>query len=298
MARDLGREYLTYLRVERGLSANTLDAYARDLRRLEQFAGCRDRELLTLEQGDLRDFVQGLSQEGLDPRSIGRILVTVRNFYKFLVLDGHRKSDPSVNLSTPQAWQTLPRFLTFEEVEKLLAQPDTATVEGKRDRAMLEVMYASGLRVSEVIGLRLVDLNSELGLVNCFGKGSKQRQVPLGRSALEAIDSYLACRLALLGKAEKMSEANSYLFLTTAGQPLSRQTAWKIISGYGRSAGIGHVTPHQLRHSFATHLLEHGADLRSVQVMLGHSDISTTEIYTHVTQERLLDIYRKFHPRA
>ncbi len=290
--RDYKREFLGYLAVERGLSANTLEAYGRDLERLEAFASSRGRNLLTLERSDMLDYVKHLRQEGLEARSISRHIVAARGLYKFLLLDGHIRHDPTVNIETPKSWQALPKFLTPDEVELLLRQPDQ-TSEGVRDRAMLQLLYATGLRVSELIGLKLADVNLDTGLLVCLGKGSKERSVPFGRVAEEALREYLPVRQQVL-----KGKSSPYLFLSAQGRPISRQQFWKAIVDYGERAGIGHITPHMIRHTFATHLLEHGADLRSVQLMLGHSDVSTTQVYTHVTNERLREIYESCHPRA
>ena len=284
--------FLMYLRVERGLSPNTLAAYRNDLAKLSGFARKSARDLLSLSAGDLADFVRSLHKRSLDPKTIARTLVTVRAFYKFLIQDGHLKLDPSATLEAPKSWDTLPKFLANDEVERLLASPDTATDEGLRDKAMLEVLYATGLRVSELVNLVPHDLNLDLGFIKVFGKGGKERAVPLGITAIEWTRKYLAIRSRIIGSGK------SALFITEKGHALTRQAFWRMIVSYGEKAGIGHVTPHLLRHSFATHLLENGADLRSVQMMLGHSDISTTQIYTHITNERLREIYRKFHPRA
>lgn len=293
MARDLAHEFLSFLRVEKGLSRNTLESYERDLRKLMSFAAGRGRELVTLERTDLLNFMRELREAGLGPQSIARSIVTVRNLYKFLILDGHMKYDPTVNVETPKSWQTLPKFLTKEEVERLMEEPDITTDEGLRDRAMTELLYASGLRVSEMVSLTLADTNLDAGLVTCLGKGSKERQVPLGRSAVEWVRRWLPARRRILG-----DRAQERLFVTGAGAPVTRQLYWRRLVGYGERARLGRVTPHMLRHTFATHLLEHGADLRSVQLMLGHSDVSTTQIYTHVTNERLRETLQKFHPRA
>lgn len=292
MSRAIDREFLNYLRVERGLAANTLEAYGRDLEKLKKFAESREKDLSTLEKPDISAFLEHLFKSGLDARSVERTLVTVRNFHKFLVLDGHRKTDPTVALGQPKSWQTLPKFLTPEEVELILARPNLSTEIGARDRAILELLYATGLRVSELCDLKISDVNRDLGYLTCFGKGSKQRQVPIGRSAMEHLSRYL------LFRASKTEGADSWLFKTVQGKKLTRQVCWKMIADYGHEAGLGRVTPHMLRHTFATHLLEHGADLRSVQLLLGHSDLGTTQIYTHVTPERLQETYRKFHPRG
>jgi integrase/recombinase XerD len=293
MARDLGRDFLRYLRVERGLSANTLEAYERDLKKLERFAAERDRELVTIQRADVLDFIRHLRESGLEPQSLARTLVTVRNLYKFLILDGHIHHDPTVNVESPKAWQTLPKFLTKEEVDKLMEEPDVTTDEGLRDRAMTELLYASGLRVSEMVSLKLTDVDLDAGLVTCLGKGSKERRVPIGRAAIEWIRRYLPARRRMAGDRNQ-----DRLFVTLRGTPMTRQMYWRRLVDYGDRARLGRITPHMLRHTFATHLLEHGADLRSVQMMLGHGDISTTQIYTHVTNERLRETFKKFHPRA
>jgi len=292
MARDLAKEYLTYMAVERGLAASTLESYQRDLERLVQFAARREKSLSSLERSDLFEYVRELRTAGLDPKTVAKHLVTARGFYKFLILDGHIRHDPTINIETPRAWQTLPKFLTHYEVEKLLEQPPDTEL-GLRDRAMLHLLYATGTRVSELIGLKLSDVNLDGGILTCLGKGSKERNVPFGRSAQEALIRYMPVRTRLL-----QGKNSNYLFIMPQGRPITRQQFWRSIVEYGEKAGLGHITPHMLRHTFATHLLEHGADLRSVQIMLGHSDVSTTQIYTHVTNERLRKIYEQCHPRA
>jgi integrase/recombinase XerD len=292
MTRDWIKAFLDYLAVEKGLAANTLTSYQRDLVRLQEFAGKREKALTTLARTDLLDYVRELRIAGLDPRSVARHLVTIRNLYKYLLLDGHVQHDPTVNIATPKAWQTLPKFLAHEEVEKLLQQPDDSP-RGLRDRAMLQLLYATGLRVSELISLKLSDVNLDTGLLTCFGKGSKERNVPFGRSAQAAIQAYLPVRQKIL-----KNQSSPMLFINSPGSAITRQQFWRSIVEYGEQAGLGHITPHMLRHTFATHLLEHGADLRSVQIMLGHSDIGTTQIYTYVTNERLREVYEKCHPRA
>ena len=286
--------FLSYLRVERGLSVNTLSAYRNDLAKLARFANSIDKDLSSLLADDLVAFVRALHNQGLHPRSVARTLVAVRGFYKFLIQDGYLKLDPSSNLEAPKAWQSLPRFLATEEVERLLSCPDTSTDQGLRDKAMLEVLYATGLRVSEIVGLDPRNLNLDLGFLTVFGKGDKERAVPLGKTAVEWTRKYLSIRARLMAE-DKVAVP---LFVADNGKALTRQAFWRIVVSYGEKAGIGHITPHLLRHSFATHLLENGADLRSVQMMLGHSDISTTQIYTHITNERLREIYKTFHPRA
>lgn len=293
MAHNIEASFLSYLRVEKGLSQNTLIAYTSDLEKLRAFAESVGKDLLSIERSDITAFIQHLSRSGLEPKSIGRTLVTVRSLYKFLLLDGHLKRDPSVNIDTPKSWQSLPKFLMTDEVERLLDSPDVSTDAGLRDKAMLELLYATGLRVSELVSLKMSDLNLDLGYLITLGKGSKERTVPMGQSAVGWVKKYIGVRHRLL-----KAKTSNLLFLNSRGQGITRQTFWKTIVAYGEKARIGHITPHLLRHSFATHLIENGADLRSVQMMLGHNDITTTQIYTHVTNERLREIYKKFHPRA
>jgi integrase/recombinase XerD len=240
----------------------------------------------------LRGFVADLSREGLSPSSIGRIISAVRGFYKFLMLDGHIKKHPAEDLDTPQKGFYLPRFLSEYEIESLFAAPDTSGEIGLRDRAILELMYASGLRVSEAVTLRIFDVDIDAGILTCTGKGNKTRKVPLGKSAVEWLKSYLLWRR----KKENVEIDN--LFVSSLGKPLTRQIIHKLVSEYAEKAELEDVSPHTLRHSFATHLLQHGADSRSVQAMLGHADISTTQIYTHITDSHLRKTYEKFHPRA
>ena len=293
MSRDLIREYVLYLKVEKGLAGNSVEAYRRDLRRLRAWAEARGRAAEALGKSDLSQLIMSLSREGLAPRSTARLLTAVRGFYRFLLLDGHVHADPTAELNAPQAGQKLPRFLTPEEVETLLAAPDVSTPEGVRDRAMTELLYATGLRVSELVSLPVGSVEVERGILQCTGKGSKQRRVPVGRAALVWLQRYEPARRLLLGGAE-----SPRLFVGPGGRPLSRQTFWATLRRYAVRAGLRGVSPHVLRHSFATHLLEHGADTRSVQAMLGHSDLQTTQIYTHVTGERLRSVYEKHHPRA
>ncbi|MFP5263650.1 MAG: site-specific tyrosine recombinase XerD [Blastocatellia bacterium] len=293
MTQDIEGRFFNYLRVEKGLSPNTLIAYKNDIEKLNDFANTIGKDLISLEREDLVTFTQYLHERGLEPRSIARVLVTIRNLFKFLLLDGFLKRDPSSNLETPKSWQSLPKILSAEEVERLLASPDVTSNAGIRDKAMIEILYATGLRVSELVALKLSDINLDLGFLITMGKGSKQRSIPIGKSAINWTRRYLAARPKLLAGA-----SSSLLFVSDKGTPITRQSFWKLIVSYGEKSKIGHINPHLLRHSFATHLLENGADLRSVQMMLGHSDISTTQIYTHVTNERLRQIYKKFHPRA
>jgi len=244
------------------------------------------------------DFLAGLYREKLESRTVARQLVTLRNFFRWAQTQEIITEDPSIKLESPKIRKSLPGYLRLDEVEKLLNQPDEKTPLGMRDRAMLEVLYSTGLRVSELVGLRVSDLDTKVGCVRCIGKGDKERIVPIGRKALATVDKYVReARSALARQVKAVNSPN--LFLNRRGVSLSRVGVWKILSAYGRKAGLRQaLTPHMLRHSFATHLLERGADLRSVQLMLGHADISTTQIYTHVVEERLKQVYKAHHPRA
>ena len=288
--------FLTHVKVEKGLSANTVSAYRRDLAKFDLFAQKRKLTLRSVSRDDLVDFLASLYRADLESRTVARHLVTLRNFFRFAQVQELITEDPSVNLESPKIRRSLPGYLRLDEVERLLEQPDPRTALGMRDRAMLEVLYSTGLRVSELIGLHMTDLDSKVGCLRCIGKGDKERIVPVGRKALSMVEKYLRdARPALLGKLR----GSPTLFVNRRGVSLSRVGVWKILSGYGRLAGLRvSLTPHMLRHSFATHLLERGADLRSVQLMLGHADISTTQIYTHVVEERLKQIYKAHHPRA
>jgi len=285
--------YLDHLRVERALSENTLSAYHGDLVRLERFAVERQREVISLDPKDLASFVAWLHGEGLGPRSIARAVHAVRGFFRFALREGWTEVDPSDHMKAPRSLRPLPKFLTATQVDALLSAPDAATNLGIRDRAILETLYATGLRASEAVGLEASHVDMELGVLRAFGKGRKERIVPLGRQALRAIETYASTARP------RLKPHAARLFLNHRGGPLTRMGLWKIIRRHAVTVGVAHVlTPHVLRHSFATHLLEHGADLRALQAMLGHSDISTTQIYTHVTRERLRHLYDQFHPRA
>ena len=291
LQRDLVKEYLNYIQVEKGLARHTLDSYRRDLERLERWAVKMKTPIAGLQRPELRKWIADLSREGLAPSSVARAVSAARGFFRFLMLDGHIKHHPAEDLDTPQKFSYLPKFLTEEEIDVLFAAPNIATEEGVRDRAMLELMYAAGLRVSELVSLKQTDVDLHAGVVNCHGKGSKERRVPVGKSAIHWLQQYIAVK-AGYGRA-----AYPNLFLK-AGKPLTRQIAWAIIKKHAATAGISNVSPHTLRHSFATHLLQHGADSRSVQALLGHSDISTTQIYTHITDRHLRKAYDTHHPRA
>jgi len=287
--------FLRHLQVERGLSANTLKAYSLDLHKFGAFCASRKHSLNAVDRDAILDFLSGLYQRKLSSRSVARHLAALRVFFRFTVTDGLLAEEPTLNLESPRMWKSLPICLSLNQVEKLLTMPNTKTSLGARDAAMLEVLYSTGLRVSELVGLRIAEMDLNMGCVRCIGKGNKERLVPLGRAAVTALRHYLGePRTHLL-----RGRSSPLVFLNHRGSRLSRVGFWKVLKFYGRRAGLpAKLSPHKLRHSFATHLLERGADLRSVQAMLGHADISTTQIYTHVTQERLRQIYRAHHPRA
>jgi integrase/recombinase XerD len=287
--------YISYLTVERGLAANTVEAYKRDVNDFLVFLRSRKVEPAKVDRDEVRKYLQHLYGH-LSTRSIMRKIVSLRSFYRFLLLDGFVSHDPTETLESPQTWRTLPKYLTEQEVEQLLQQPDLTDPRGLRDRAMLEVLYATGLRVSELVRIRKNEINLEGGFLRAFGKGDKERIVPFGDTSLEYLLDYLERAYPYF---RKKSPGSPYLFLTQKGGPMTRQYFWMLVERYGKATGLaGRLSPHTLRHSFATHLLENGADLRAVQLMLGHADISTTQIYTHVTRERLKKIYKKYHPRA
>ena len=291
LMRDLVKEFLAYIQVEKGLARHTLESYARDLTRLETWANKTGKAVSELTRQDLRQWIASLSREGLAPSSVARAVSATRGFFRFLMLDGHLKLPPTEDLDTPQGFAHLPRFLTEDEIDCLLAAPDVATQDGIRDRAMLELMYAAGLRVSELVSLKATEADLHAGLVLCHGKGSKERRVPMGKSAIHWLRQYAAAKAAY-GKA-----TTPYLF-SCRGRQLTRQFVWARIKRYAAAAKLQDISPHTLRHSFATHLLQRGADSRSVQALLGHSDISTTQIYTHMTNRHLRASYDRHHPRA
>ncbi len=292
MSRDFVREYLSYCRVEKGLAANSIESYEHDVTRLSDWSAKNKLDLLNLSRQDLREWLIDLGAEKLSESSRRRIISSVRGFYKFLMFDGHVKKNPADDLVSPQKSFYLPRFLNNTEIEMLLASPDVSTETGLRDRAILELMYACGLRVSEVVGLKLSNIDIDAGILTTTGKGNKTRRVPVGSSAVEWVKSYLVLRR----KHENIEIDN--LFISPDGKALNRQLIHAFIKNYSEKCGLEGVSPHTLRHSFATHLVQNNADIRSVQQMLGHADISTTQIYTHITSTQLKKNYERFHPRS
>jgi len=293
--------YLEHLRVERRLADHTLDSYSRDLRGLIAFAAGQGRAVEALDRRALEAFVRQQRTAGLSPRSVARSIAAIRGFYRFLVLDQQLAENPADDLHPPKAWPALPKFLSLEEVDQLIAQPDVTTPLGLRDRAMFELLYATGMRVSELVKVRAIDLRLDEEYLTCVGKGSKERIIPIGEQAATWVRRYQQDGRARLVVARKGARppASPRLFLNARGGALSRVGFWKILKGHGRRAGItSALSPHVLRHSFATHLLDRGADLRAIQMMLGHADLSTTQIYTHVLEARLRNVYERFHPRA
>lgn len=293
MRRDLIREHLAYLRVEKGLAANSLISYAHDMERLQQWADACGKQLSELRRGEIASWSRWLSEQGLAPRSVARAVSTVRGFYGFLLRDGLIKEDPLACIETPQAIHAMPKVLDSDEVERLLSAVNIDSPAGVRDRTIIELLYATGLRVSELVALRVGEIDPEQGLLTCKGKGSKHRRVPIGRSALQWLARYQQVRNLLL--AERVS---TFLFISNSGAGLTRQQVWQSMKQHAKRAGLEDVSPHVLRHSFATHLMQHGADSRSVQALLGHSDLATTQLYTHMTNQHLRATYDFYHPRA
>ena len=293
---DMLDSYLTYLVVIKGLSKNTAYSYKTDIEKLFRYLEKRSIDSITqIEPSDLSDFIVDLNINGLGIKSINRCIVSIKQFFKYLLLENVISSDPTLDITAPKMKRSIPEVLSIEEIEKLLTAPDISTFEGLRDSAMLELLYASGLRVSELVELTLNDLNNEHGYVIVYGKGSKERLVPVGQTSLKKIKDYLDLSRSNLLK----NRVSEYLFITKRGSNFTRQGIWKIIKNYSGRIGIEKsISPHTIRHSFATHLLENGADLRTIQMLLGHSDISTTQIYTHVEGKRLKEIHEKFHPRS
>jgi integrase/recombinase XerD len=291
---EILQAFLDFLAVEKGLSANTIISYSGDLNKLFSFLEKEKIPWNRIQEEDLVKFIHQQSRAGLSSRSLARLISSLKSFYKFLILDDIVKKNPAVNLSSPKIWLKLPQFLTVQEAESLLSQPDEKVIRGLRDKAMLELLYATGLRVSELVSLKMKELNMDEGFLLCRGKGGKERIVPFGESARQALRRYLD-----EARPKIMKKATDVLFVSSRGGALTRQGFWKMLKTYARRAGLGlKISPHILRHSFATHLLERGADLRSVQLMLGHTQITTTQIYTHVSRERLRKVYEKYHPRA
>lgn len=293
--RDNIAQFLDYLSLERGLAKNTLVSYERDLNKFSAYLKKKGvASFQDAKKSTVTDFMLSEKDSGLSANSIARSLAAIKTFFRFLTREGFVKVDITSVIDTPRLWKHLPDALSMGEVDRLLSMPNLKDWVGIRDKALLEIMYATGMRVSEAVSLNIQDINLDLGIVKCFGKGSKERIVPLGRAASTAVKRYLDKVRPLLAK----SGAEKGLFLTRLGHKMTRQMFWKIIKSYTKKARIGkNITPHTLRHSFATHLLERGADLRSVQEMLGHANISTTQIYTHINKERLKMIHRQFHPR-
>jgi integrase/recombinase XerD len=287
--------FLDHLRLARRLADLTVESYARDLQLLQKYAAGRELDLAELDRAELEAFVRDLMGQGYSPRSVARAVACIRGFYKFLVIDRHIAVNPTEDLRAPRAWPSLPKYLSVEEVDELLKAPDVATPRGLRDRALIEVLYATGLRVSELVHLKTADLNLEVGYLTCMGKGSKERIVPLGEEAIAWVTRYVREARGPLMK----GRTAAWLFVNgPRALPLTRVGFWKLLKRYGTAAGVNRdLSPHVVRHSFATHLLERGADLRAIQMMLGHADLSTTQIYTHVLEARLRAVYDKFHPR-
>jgi integrase/recombinase XerD len=292
--RKLVEVYLDELRTARRLSHHTIESYSLDLKALLLFAASKKTHFKSMSRSDLESFVRELMVSGLSPRSVARKIACIRGFFKFLTRDGHLRNDPASDLRAPRAWPTLPRFLSLDEVEKLIRQPDTSKTLGLRDRALIEVLYATGMRVSELVSLRVGDLHLQGGYLLCLGKGSKERLVPIGRQAVKWLKKYIQSARPILLKNKDLP----WLFLNARGDKLGRVGFWKILKKYALLAGLSKdLSPHVLRHSFATHLLERGADLRVIQTLLGHADLSTTQIYTHILEARLRAVYDEFHPR-
>ena len=291
--------FLDYLKVEKGLAPLSVQAYESDLAQYSQFLLKRKRALRDARRQDVRDFLNALLSNGLDGRTVARKLSALRQFYKYLLLDRFIQADPTLNIDTPRQWKVLPKSLAKDEVEKVLQGPPRARDDrlsqalALRDRAILEVFYAGALRVSEVIGVKLEDLKLEMGYVLVRGKGDKERIVPLGRAAQEIVQTYLRDGRAVLSAGKSAPT----LFIARGAKPITRQRVWQLVNAASAKAGR-HASPHMLRHSCATHMVENGADLRTVQTILGHADISTTQVYTHLALDRLNRVYKQHHPRS
>jgi integrase/recombinase XerD len=288
--------FLTYLTIEKGLSKNTLESYGRDVRKFLLFL--EEGQIKTIQEikyENILDFLSHFKKQGFSDTTTVRTIVSIKQFFKYLLLEKIIKEDPTSQIRTPKMKKSIPGVISLEDVERVLASPNESTPEGIRDLAMLEVLYATGIRVSELIWLKLNEVNFEMGFVIVYGKGSKERIVPIGGQAQEKLRTYMELSRPLLLKSRDSKE----LFVTRRAKAMTRQGFWKLIKNYALKAGITkQISPHTMRHSFATHLLERGADLRTIQIMLGHSDISTTQIYTHVENERLKEIHKKYHPRS
>ncbi|MDD5692200.1 MAG: site-specific tyrosine recombinase XerD [Candidatus Omnitrophica bacterium] len=293
--KELIDSFLDYLTVERGLAKNTTIAYRRDLNIYLDFIIGRGRNALSqISKNDITDFMLFAKEKGISPVSISRRLAAIRMFHRFLARERVLKSDPTTLIDSPKLWKKVPDTLSLNEVEALISQPEVRNFQGARDRAIIETLYATGMRVSEATGLRVADVNLDIGFLRCIGKGNKERVIPLGKKAIHSIRRYLEFARPHFLKNKTME----VLFVNRSGAKLSRQSVWKLIKQYAKEAKIKKpIKVHTLRHSFATHLLERGADLRSVQEMLGHSNISTTQIYTHIDKDRLKKIHKMFHPR-
>ena len=288
-------QFIDFMEVERGVSSNTIQSYRRDITKFINYLRKEKKDITTASREDVTDFMKDLKRKGLSGASIARNLAALKTFWKFLAMERVVPENVAAVIETPKTWKTIPDVLNRQEVERLLKTPSRRGAASIRDKAILELMYATGLRVSEVKGLKKANANLEAGFVKCSGKGGKERIVPLGGVACEAVGKYLENARQKLAK----KVGDEHLFLSKLGKSLSRQSIWKMIKKYAKEAGIKkHITPHTLRHSFATHLLEGGAELRGVQEMLGHADISTTQIYTHINKDKLKKVHEKYHPRA
>jgi integrase/recombinase XerD len=287
------KEFMNYITVEKGLAHNTLEAYGQDLAAYHQFIEDQKLSWTDVKREHILQFLMGEKKRGLEASSVARRMVAIKLFHRFLVKERHLKEDVTSVLESPKLWKRLPHFLSAAEVDAILSAPNLEDENGIRDRALLESLYATGVRVSEVVGLRINDMNLENAFIRCRGKGDKERIVPIGRQAI------LACKEYLLKVRSKQQAKTEHFFLGNRREGLTRQYVWQLIKKYAKLAGISkRITPHTFRHSFATHLLEHGADLRIVQELLGHSDIATTQIYTHVSRDHLKSVHAKFHPRG
>lgn len=285
-------KFLNYISVEKGLSRNTVESYERDIKKFNSYS--KDKDLSDITKKEILQFLSYLNKDGLSPATISRNIVALRSFYKFLVSEKELVFDPTENLESPKKWNRLPKTLSYDEIDRLINHNKGNNPSGIRDDAMIELLYACGLRVSELVSLKMNNINLDTGFLITIGKGKKERIVPVGEIALNKIRRYLFSGRTDLLKAKR----SDFLFVTWSGTPMTRQGFWKLIKKYAKEAGIKKAfSPHTLRHSFATHLLDHGADLRAVQMMLGHSDISTTQIYTHVSRERLKKVHNEYHPR-